>query len=196
MDQAAIPRPPARAQFRGYALAAAIFLATLLVLWLMGRLPICACGTVKLWYFETGTPEASQHLADWYTLSHIIHGFLFYAAIWFLFRHWSFGARLALAIAVEGAWEIIENTSFIIDRYREVTVSWGYYGDSIVNSAGDILFMVAGFVVASRLPVWATVLIAVFFELLAGYVIRDNLTLNVIMLLWPLDAIRNWQAGA
>lgn len=161
----------------------------------MGRVPICTCGTIKFWYSVVGTAETSQHLTDWYTLSHIIHGFLFYAATWALLRRWPVGSRFAVAVAIEGAWEIFENTSLVIDRYREVTVSWGYYGDSIVNSAGDILAMALGFAVASRLPVWATVLIGVGFEFLAAYVIRDNLSLNILMLLWPVDMVKNWQMG-
>jgi hypothetical protein len=179
--------------WRGYWPACLIFLAALAALWLMGRLPICACGTVKLWYSAAGTSETSQHLSDWYTLSHVIHGFLFYAAIRLVLRDWAPSSRFALAMAIECAWEVLENTSFIIDRYREVTVSWGYYGDSIVNSAGDILAMAAGFALAARLPVWATVVIGLFLELLAGYVIRDNLSLNILMLLWPLDSVRQWQ---
>ena len=182
-------------QFRDIALAAGIVLLTLLTLWLMGRVPICTCGSVKLWFGSVTGDETSQHLTDWYTLSHIIHGFLFYGAAWLIFRDWSLGSRLLLALVVEGAWEIFENTSFIIDRYREQTVSLDYYGDSVLNSFGDLLAMILGFVLAYRLPVWATVATGLFFELLAGFVIRDNLTLNIIMLLWPSDFIRNWQMG-
>ncbi len=179
----------------GYAIAAALIAATAIALWQMGRLPVCACGTVKLWWGETGGPDTSQHLFDWYTLSHIIHGFLFYGAAWLVLRRWSLPARLSAAVAVECAWEILENSPIIIDRYRAVTVSWGYYGDSIVNSMGDVVSMIAGFALAARLPVWATVGLGVAFEILAAYVIRDNLILNVIMLLWPLDAILKWQQG-
>lgn len=178
-----------------YALSAAIIAATALTLWLMGRLPICACGTVKLWWGPTGGPETSQHLFDWYSLSHIIHGFLFYGATWAVLRRWSMASRLPFAVAIECAWEILENSPIIIDRYRAVTVSYGYYGDSIVNSMGDVVSMIAGFLLAARLPVWATILLGIVFEILAAYVIRDNLTLNIIMLLWPLDAILKWQQG-
>ncbi len=164
------------------------------ILWAMGRPPICTCGTVELWG-EVG-PAQSQMLADWYSPSHIVHGFLFYAVLRWLFPRTSIEHRFLVSMLVESAWEIIENTPMVIDRYREATIALGYTGDSILNSASDIAMMALGFLVARRLPVWASVAIVLALEAIPLIVIRDNLTLNVWMLLAPSDAIVNWQAGA
>lgn len=178
-------------------LVAAIVAAAAVALYLMGHPLICKCGYVKLWHFDVESAENSQHLIDWYTPSHIIHGFIFYWLLWLASR-WvklSFGMRLVLAVAIEASWEIIENIDFVINHYREMTISLDYYGDSVINSVSDILFMVLGFFLAARLPIWLTVVIAVALEVFIGAMIRDNLTLNVLMFLWPLDSILHWQQG-
>ena len=195
------PIPPSLLPHRRAALATLLAaLASAAILLAMGRPVICECGTVKLWWGLVQSAENSQHLADWYSFSHIIHGLLFYGAAHLLWRRWKLlgglPARWALPIAlvIEAAWELFENSPIIIDRYRAVTVSWGYSGDSIVNSVADIGWMAAGFWLASRLPVKASIALAIAFELFTLAMIRDNLTLNVLMLVWPVDAIKVWQA--
>lgn len=163
------------------------------ILWALGRPPICTCGTVTLWGSEG--PAQSQMLADWYSPSHVIHGFLFYAALHWLWRRGNFEQHFLLALLIEAAWEIVENTPTIIDRYREATMALGYSGDSILNSSSDIAMMAVGFFAARRLPLWLSVGAVVVLELAPLIVIRDNLALNVIMLLAPSEAILNWQAG-
>ncbi|PYB74140.1 MULTISPECIES: DUF2585 domain-containing protein [Rhizobium] len=172
-----------------------IILIQIVSQYLMGRIWICECGYVKLFEAGVNTPGNSQHLFDWYTPSHIIHGFLFYGLGWLVLRKKPLTAKLALAALIEAGWEILENSPIVIDRYRTATMAVGYTGDSILNSGMDMVSMIAGFFFAARVPVWLTVVIALGFEVITAFVIRDNLTLNVLMLVWPIEAVKTWQAA-
>ncbi len=162
----------------------------------MGREPICRCGSIRLWHGQVMSAENSQHIADWYTPSHIVHGLLFYLAGWLLLRRWPLAARALVALLLEACWEVAENTDAVIRHYREATISLDYFGDSVVNSLSDMGAMLLGFLLASRLPVWAAVVLGLGLEVLAAAVIRDNLALNVLMLLHPVAWVKAWQAGA
>ncbi|MEP0519515.1 MAG: DUF2585 domain-containing protein [Hyphomicrobiales bacterium] len=174
-------------------IGAGIIIAMAIILLLMGRVPICECGTIKLWHGDAFSSESSQHIADWYTPSHMLHGMLFYLGLWAVWRNGAIGDRAIAAIILEASWEIAENTNFIIQRYREVTISLDYFGDSVLNSVSDVFAMLAGFYLARRLPVPVTIVLALTFEAVAMWVIRDGLALNILMLLWPIDAVKDWQ---
>ena len=177
----------------GWVAGIAILMAMTL-LWL-GRTPICTCGYVKLWHGQVMSLENSQHLLDWYTPSHILHGLAFYFGLRYLAPRLSVGWRLVIASVIEAGWEVVENTSWIIDRYRGETAALDYFGDSIINSSADFAAMVVGFLIAMRAPVWVSVALFIAAEVIVGYIIRDGLMLNIIMLLWPLEAIKQWQLG-
>ena len=177
--------------------ALAVIAVAAVVLLAMGRVPICTCGYVKPWHGVVASAENSQHISDWYTFSHIIHGFGFYFLFWLLGRRrgWPVGLRLVLAVLLESGWEILENTPMVINRYRSTTIALDYYGDSVLNSVCDILSMVLGFFLAMRLPVWLIITLTIVMEVAVAYWIRDNLTLNIIQLLYPVEAILKWQQG-
>ena len=179
---------------RPLVILAGLLIVVIAILVAMGRPPICTCGTIDLWG-QVG-PQQSQMLADWYSPSHFIHGLIFYALLWKFAPGWSLERKFLVALLVEAAWEIAENTPLVIDRYREATMALGYSGDSILNSVSDVAMMALGFLAARRLPLWISVTLVIGLELFTLAVIRDNLTLNVWMLLWPTDFIRQWQAGA
>ncbi len=177
-----------------------LFLAFAAILWTMGRPPICACGTVKLFHFVVQSSENSQHITDWYTPSHITHGFLFYGLGHLLRKKWPalfpLAVSVAMAVLIEGAWEVLENSSIIIDRYREVTISLRLCGRQHRQFDGRYDVDDIGFFIASRLPWKVTLVIALFFEIFTAWMIRDNLTLNILMLAAPMESVKEWQAGA
>ena len=171
----------------------------ILILKAMGRPFISNSGTVKLWHAEVASSENSQHISDWYTFSHIVHGFLFFFLLWLISKKIpqirKFSVGFVIAVVMESVWEVIENTDFIINRYREATIALDYFGDSITNSTSDIFFMSLGFLMASRLSVLASVSFVAASEIMLAIVIRDNLALNILMLIYPIDAIKEWQIG-
>ena len=184
--------PPARQA--AAAIATIAVLAALLQA--MGREPLCPCGSVKLWHGEVPSTESSQHLADWWTFSHVIHGFLFYAALRWVAPRLETGWSFVIATVAEVGWEIVENSDWAIERYRTHTVSFDYNGDSILNAVSDVGVMWLGFLLARVLPVWLSVLIVVAIEALPMIVIRDGLILNVLTMLFDMPAVVEWQSRA
>jgi len=180
---------------RSWLIALAILVAAAAILLAMGRNPICTCGKIAFWVGERDSAETSQMLADWYSLSHIVHGLLFYAALWLVARRWPVEWRFLVALLIEASWEVTENTPMVIDRYRATTAALGYTGDSVINSLSDILMMALGFLLARKLPLWAAILLLVALEIIPLFAIRDNLTLNVLALIAPNHALQAWQSG-
>ena len=173
-----------------------IVVAQILILYVMGRLPICACGFVKFWEGDVMSSSNSQQIADWYTFSHIIHGFAFYGLLIWLSRKFfnkegglPLGTIFIGAVLLETGWEIIENSSWIINYYRDNTVSLGYIGDSILNSVFDVIWMALGFLMARKFPVWLTIFLVI------GMFVRDGLALNILMFIYPAEAVKVWQMG-
>lgn len=171
-----------------------IFVVTGLIEYLMGRLPFGPDGRLGLWEGDVWSREQSQRFADPYTFSHIIHGMLFYGFLWLVARQLPVRYRLVGALLLEAGWEILENSPLIIDRYRAVTISLGYVGDSIFNSLSDIFFAGLGFLFAWRAKLWVIIILIITMELGTLIWVRDNLTLNIIMLAYPIEAIKNWQS--
>src|SRR3954469_15609736 len=175
---------------RSWLLAFTILAAATAILLAMGRNPVCTCGTVDLWVGQRDSPKTSQMLADWYSFSHIVHGLLFYAGLWLGARRWPVEWRFLAALLIEASWEVTENTPMVIDRYRATTAALGYTGDSVINSLSDILMMAVGFLAARKLPLWASIALLMALELVPLFVIRDNLTLNIIALVGPSHTIQ------
>ena len=172
---------------------AAVLVVTAAVEYAMGRSPLGPDGRFGWLETDIWSSAQSQRVADPYSFSHIVHGFLFYGLLWLTARRWPMSTRLLGAVVLEGAWEILENSPLIIDRYRAVTIAQGYVGDSILNSISDIAMCASGFLLAANLRVSISVALVVATEILMAVLIRDNLTLNIVMLIAPIDAIKTWQ---
>ncbi|HKS29417.1 MAG TPA: DUF2585 family protein [Pyrinomonadaceae bacterium] len=176
-------------------ITAAVLAATALVLHAEGRLWLCSCGYLLLWTGNAWSADNSQHLSDPYSFTHVLHGFIFCWLLWLLFPRWKLGWRFVAAISIEALWEVFENSAYVIERYRAATAALGYQGDTVVNSLGDILFCAAGFLLAERLGFRRSLIIFFLTEAVLLILIRDSLLLNILMLLYPLDSIKAWQAG-
>ena len=176
------------------AFAVLVFAALVFLRW-QGRVWWCGQGDWAPVSLHVNSPHNSQHLFDPYTLSHVLHGVLFFGVAWIFSDRFNLPWRFLFAAVVEIAWEMAENSPLVIDRYRNATVSLGYTGDSIVNSIGDIAGFAGGFFLARAVGLWWSIGITVVIELGMLWLIRDNLTLNVLMLVWPIDAVRRWQSG-
>ena len=183
-------------RMRTVAVIALIFAALAATQLAMGRSAICPCGQIALWSGNIQSNQNSQMFADPYSLTHIEHGLLLFWALRLLWPRGSLDLRLVAGVVVEALWEGIENSPLVIDRYRETTISLGYYGDSVLNSAGDVAFCIAGFLLASRIRGRTAAAVVLGLEAILLVTIRDNLLLNIVMLLWPIAAILNWQAAA
>ena len=173
-------------------LSVALLVALAAALHLMGRIAWCTCG-LGIWTSEAWSRRTSQDFADPYSFTHILHGLIFYWFLGRLFPSFSIGKRFIIAVLIEVAWEVLENSPPIIERYRAATASLDYFGDSILNSLGDTVFCMVGFFLAARLPSQVSIALALGVELVLLWLIRDNLTLNVLMLIHPVQAIKDWQ---
>ena len=173
-----------------------VIIFTALIEHYLGRILICKCNYVMLWYNNANGSGNSQHIFDWYSLSHVVHGILFFALLWLFARKLPVKTRLILAVVIECAWEIFENSPFLIDRYRTATFALDYYGDSIINSIFDVFSMMIGFLLAYRLKKWQSIVLIIILEIFVFFMIRDNLTLNIINLTYPIESIKNFQAAA
>jgi hypothetical protein len=166
-----------------------------LLLRLMGRPLSCACGAIRLWSGDILSSETSQQFSDWYSFTHVEHGLLFYFLGWLLFPRLSVSRRFLIALVVEAAWEIMENSAWFVEIYRRQALAIGYSGDSVINSVSDLAFMSLGYVFAARAPVWASVVLLAAIEIVLAGSIRDTLALNLLNFVHPVEAVTRWQSG-
>jgi hypothetical protein len=172
-----------------------IVVAATVMLAIQGRVVWCESGDLWPWSWATMSRHNSQHVLDAYSFTHILHGMLEFWLIGLVFRRVPLAWRFVIAIFIESTWEVVENTDYVINRYREATISLDYFGDSIINSLADIVFCGVGFVISRALGFWKSLAVFVATETVLLFTIRDSLILNIIMLVYPLDAIKKWQGG-
>ena len=173
---------------------AVVLIGTALLLHCQGRLWLCSCDYLLLWSNDPWSSDNSQHLLDPYSFTHVLHGFLLCGLLALIAPRLSVVWQLWLAVSIEAVWELLENSAFVIRRYREETAALGYHGDTIVNSLGDIFVCGIGFVLARHLGFRRTFALFVLTEVTLAFWIRDNLSLNVLMLIYPIEVVKEWQA--
>ena len=178
-----------------YAMATYLMMvvAVVVILQMQGRVWWCEAGDMVPWSWNIWSTHNSQHIIDPYSFTHVLHGVIEFWLIGFVFRRMPIVWRLALAIFIESSWEVAENSTMVIERYRAATISLDYFGDSIINSIADIGCCATGFVIAYKLKFWRSLLLFLTTEALLIVFIKDSLVINIIMLLFPIDAIKNWQ---
>jgi hypothetical protein len=174
----------------------AVIAAQMIGLRLMGRPFFCACDALRIWSGQVLSPETSQQIGDWYSFTHIEHGLIFYFLGWLLLPRWPVSQRFLMALAIEVAWEMLENSAWFVQIYRRQALAIGYSGDSIVNSVADVGFMSLGYFFAASAPVWASLALLVVIEIGLAATIRDSLALNLLNFVHPVEAVARWQSGA
>jgi hypothetical protein len=192
--EAETARPSTERAWPWLAALGALAACAALLRW-QGRAWLCACGHVRVWTNDAWSAETSQQLFDPYSLTHVLHGVALCGLLWLIATRLARDWRFALAVALEASWEVIENSEAVIRRYREGTAALGYEGDTVINSLGDIAACAAGFLAARRLGPWRSLALFVAAELLLVFWIKDSLLLNVIMLIHPVEAIKEWQSA-
>lgn len=181
--------------FLPWILVALVLAVTAIQLRLQGRLWGCSCGQFRVWLSSAWSPETSQQLFDPYAFTHLLHGVGFFGLLWLVLPKLAVRWRFLVAVAMEAAWEIIENTNTVIERYREMTAALGYQGDTILNSLGDVVACAGGFWLAKVLGLWRSLAAFALVELMLLITIRDSLVLNILMLIYPFESLKAWQAG-
>lgn len=171
-------------------------MAMVIILHLMGQPLWCKCGGVSLWSWDIWSSHNSQHFIDPYSFTHVLHGVIFCGLLYLLPRRVSVPSRFLTAVILEAGWEILENSPTIIERYRAATISKDYFGDSIINSAGDLIACIVGYLLARQLGFRRSIVFFLLMEVCLLLTIRDSLLLNVLMLIWPIEAVKQWQINA